>query len=198
MTQHPDGNGAPLQQKLAAVRLLAMDVDGVLTDGGILLSGPADEQKRFHVQDGLGIQLAQNGGLVIAWISGRRSTIVERRARELGVEHLYQGVTNKAAPMAELLGLYTLKPDNIAYIGDDWNDLPAFHIAGVKCAPANAMPEIKGIADLITDRPGGGGAVREICDVILKAQGRWNDAVQQYLARLVQPQEAGPADESVT
>jgi 3-deoxy-D-manno-octulosonate 8-phosphate phosphatase (KDO 8-P phosphatase) len=198
MTQQQGDPRPPIQEKLAAVRLLAMDVDGVLTDGGIFLAGPEGESKRFHVQDGLGIQLAKNGGLVIAWISGRKSAVVERRAKELGVDHLYQGITNKAGPMAELIGAYTLKPDNLAYIGDDWNDLPAFHIAGVKCAPANAMPEIKGVADLITERRGGEGAVREVCDVILKAQGRWNDAVQQYLARLVQPQEAGPSDESVT
>jgi len=186
----------PVQDRLAAVRLIAMDVDGVLTDGGLFLfseagvprrSEIAGEMKRFHVADGLGIQLALHGGLTVAWISGRTCEAVERRARELGVGHLYQDTANKSVPLAELLGKYTLSPANVAYIGDDLNDLPAFSIAGVKFAPANAALEIKGLADFVTERPGGSGAVREVCDTILKAQGKWNDALTQYLARLLQP-----------
>jgi len=174
-----------LQERLAAIRLLAMDVDGVLTDGGISLFPDGSELKRFHVADGLGIALALYGGLIVVWISGRASESVERRAQELGVRHLYQNAVNKSAPLAELIGAYTLAPANIAYIGDDLNDLPAYSIAGVKFAPANAAPEIKGLADFVTEHAGGAGAVREVCDVLLKAQGKWNDALTQYLAQLL-------------
>jgi 3-deoxy-D-manno-octulosonate 8-phosphate phosphatase (KDO 8-P phosphatase) len=175
-----------VQNKLAAVRLIAMDVDGVLTDGGVIYSGSESESKRFHIADGLGIQLAIHAGLSIAWITGRTSLMVERRAKELGVQHLYQGVSNKSAPLAELIGNYAINSANIAYMGDDLNDLPAYSVAGVKFAPSNAVGEIKGLADFITEKAGGGGAVREMCDAILKAQGRWNDALTQYLAKLLQ------------
>ncbi len=173
------------QERLAAVRLLAMDVDGVLTDGGIVLSGTDEETKRFHVADGLGIQLLLKVGIAVVWISGRTSPVVERRARELGVSQLFQNTPNKSVALARLIEAYTLSPANIAYVGDDLNDLPAFSIAGVKFAPANAIAEIKGLADFVTERRGGDGAVREVCDVILKAQGKWNDAVTQYLAGLL-------------
>ncbi len=176
-----------IESRLQAVRLLAMDVDGVLTDGTIEL-GPegADEVKRFHIQDGLGIQLAVIAGLTVTWLSGRSSSIVQRRAGELGVQHLYQQVKNKSAALAELMGAYSITQANIAYVGDDLNDLPAYSLAGVKFAPANAVAAIKGLADFVTERPGGAGAVREVVDVILKAQGKWNDAVTQYLAGLLQ------------
>lgn len=175
-----------LTERLAAIRLLAMDVDGVLTDGGILLSGTDPEIKRFHVADGLGIQLALHGGLIVAWISGRASEAVERRAQELGVQHLYQNTANKSAPLAELIGAYSLDSVNVAYVGDDLNDLPAYSLAGVKFATANAVAEIKGLADFITEKAGGEGAVREVCDVVLKGQGKWTEALTQYLARLLQ------------
>lgn len=174
------------QDKLTAVRLIAMDVDGVLTDGGIYLEGAESETKRFHIADGLGIHLAIHAGLVVAWISGRESGVVERRAGELGVTHLYQKTSNKAAVLAELIGKYSLNQANIAYVGDDLNDLPAFSLAGVKFAPANAVTEIKALADFVTEKSGGEGAIREVCDVILKAQGKWNEAVTRYLAQLLQ------------
>ncbi len=175
-----------VQSSLMAVRLLAMDVDGVLTDGGIIVHADGTETKRFNVADGLGVQLVIYSGIPVAWISGRGSEAVAKRADELGVTHLYQNTKNKSVALAELLGRYALTQANIAYIGDDLNDLPAFSLAGVKFAPANAIGEIKAIADFVTERPGGSGAVREVCDTILKAQGKWNDAVTQYLARLLQ------------
>ena len=172
-------------EKLKKVRLLAMDVDGVLTDGRISLVGDSEESKQFHIQDGLGIQLAVHGGLVVAWITGRTSSIVERRANELGVTHLHQGCSNKSVVLAELIAKYSVNQSQIAYMGDDLNDIPAFSLAGVKFAPSNAVAEIKGLADFVTERNGGEGAVREMCDVILKAQDRWNDAVTAYLGKLM-------------
>jgi 3-deoxy-D-manno-octulosonate 8-phosphate phosphatase (KDO 8-P phosphatase) len=174
------------QGKLAAVRMLAMDVDGVLTDGGVIFTSGEQESKRFHIADGLGIQLALNAGLIVVWVTGRESEAVQRRAAELGVAHLYQKSGNKAAAIAELMGANALTQSNVAYIGDDLNDLPAFSLAGVKFAPANAVSEIKALADFVTERTGGNGAVREVCDVILKAQGKWNDAVTAYLGKLLQ------------
>ena len=180
-------SASPLQSRLSGIRLIAMDVDGVLTDGAIELVHPEGESKRFHTLDGLGIQLAIHAGLLVAWISGRASALVERRATELGVHHLFQLAANKSAAIAELMGAYALTQANVAYVGDDLNDLPAFSLAGVKFAPAGAVAEIKALADFVTERPGGQGAVREVCDVILKAQGKWNDAVTLYLAGLLKP-----------
>jgi 3-deoxy-D-manno-octulosonate 8-phosphate phosphatase (KDO 8-P phosphatase) len=166
-----------------------MDIDGVLTDGGISIGPNGSETKRFHVADGLGIQLVIYAGIPVVWISGRESEAVTHRAAELGITHLYQKIRNKSAVLGELMGRYALTQANIAYIGDDLNDLPAFSIAGVKFAPVNAIGEIKAIADFITEHPGGSGAVREVCDTILKAQGKWNDSVTQYLAKLLKQED---------
>lgn len=181
-----NGTELTLAQKLSAVRLLAMDVDGVLTDGGILVNGDGSETKRFNVADGLGIQLMLYAGIPVAWISGRDSPAVAWRAEQLGITHLYQGTRNKSVALADLMGRYALTQANIAYIGDDLNDLPAFSIAAVKFAPANAIDTIKAHVDFVTQNTGGNGAVREVCDAILKAQLKWNDALTQYLARLLQ------------
>jgi 3-deoxy-D-manno-octulosonate 8-phosphate phosphatase (KDO 8-P phosphatase) len=176
-----------VQDRLQPVRLIAMDVDGVLTDGTVMLIGEEEESKQFNIQDGLGIRLALNAGMIVAWISGRSSKVVKRRATELGVTRLYENTSNKSAAIAELIGAYSLTQANVAYIGDDLNDLPAYSLAGVKFAPANAIAEIKALADFVTERQGGMGAAREAIDVILKAQGKWHDAVTDYLAGLLQP-----------
>lgn len=174
-----------LVDRLKDVRVLAMDVDGVLTDGTVEFGGESLEVKRFNVADGLGLQLARLAGLTVVWITGRTSECVRRRAAELGVERLYEGAANKSVPLAQMMGSMTLTSANIAYMGDDLNDLPAFSLAGLKLAPANAVTEIKALADLVTERAGGQGAVREMCDVILKTQGKWNDALTAYLSGLL-------------
>ena len=174
-------------EKLSRIRLIAMDVDGVLTDGGILLDSNEGETKRFHVSDGLGIQLAILSGIIVVWISGRSSKAVERRVEELGVHHLYQNVADKSSALRSIMAEYRLAPENVAYIGDDLNDITAFSVAGVKFAPANAAVEMKALSDFITERAGGEGSVREVCDVILKAQGKWNDALTLYLERMMSP-----------
>lgn len=180
-----EGKSEPsIVDRLSAVRLFAMDVDGVLTDGGIIVPGAEGEVKRFHVSDGLGLQLAQLAGIEVAWISGRKSAAVERRAAELHITHVQQGVGNKAVALATLAGDLGLSKSEVAYMGDDWNDLPAFTVCGVRLAPANAPAEIKGIVDLVTEHCGGSGAVREACDTILKARGSWNTAVEKYVASI--------------
>lgn len=183
----PQGSGSSTSDKLSAIRLVAMDVDGVLTDGSILFAG-GEEIKRFDASDGLGIRLLLCAGILVAWISGRESASVELRARDLGVTRLYQGARNKAVVLADLMASYALSQSNIAYIGDDLNDIPAYSLAGVKFAPSNAAIEIKALADFVTERAGGSGAVREVCDVILKARNLYADAVALYLSDLMRSQ----------
>lgn len=182
-----ENNDKGAVQKLNAIKLLAMDVDGVLTDGGIILDAEGAEVKRFSVLDGLGLQLVMLSGMPVAWISGRKSTVVEIRATEIGITHLVQDCRNKSKALEDLIARYELDIEEVAYIGDDLNDLPAFRMAGVRFAPANAVAEIIGSADFVTEKAGGAGAVREVCDVILKAQDAWTEAVTVYLAKLISP-----------
>jgi 3-deoxy-D-manno-octulosonate 8-phosphate phosphatase (KDO 8-P phosphatase) len=178
--------------KLSAIKLFAMDVDGVLTDGGIIMFPASGENgiletKQFSAADGLGLQLVMIAGIHVAWITGRKSLVVEHRAKELGVEHLYQACGNKASALTELMAKYSLLPENIAYMGDDLNDFPAFEVAGVHFAPANAAKEVKALAHFITENKGGEGAVREVCDTILKLRHLWSDAFTQYLGESLRP-----------
>lgn len=171
------------------VKLIALDVDGTLTDGTLLYSDNGVQTKAFHVADGLGIVMAQAMGLKIAVISGRSSRAVERRMTELKVTELIQNCGDKAAALESLLAKYKLRPDEAAYIGDDINDLPAFRSVGVKIAVANAEGALKAQADWVTPRSGGQGAVRDAIDEILRRQGRLDEAIQAYL-ETVKPAEA--------
>jgi 3-deoxy-D-manno-octulosonate 8-phosphate phosphatase (KDO 8-P phosphatase) len=181
-------------EKLLPIRLLAMDVDGVLTDGTITWSAPAGggeayETKSFHVQDGLAFSVARGTSLQMAWISGRQSAVVERRARELGVVEVHQGARDKQAVLKSILAGSNLAPREVAFLADDLNDLPAFQVAGLRIAVGDAAPELRAIADWVVERPGGRGAVREVVEGILRAQGRWDAAVELFLARLREEQE---------
>jgi 3-deoxy-D-manno-octulosonate 8-phosphate phosphatase (KDO 8-P phosphatase) len=176
-------------EKLLPIRLLAMDVDGVLTDGAILWSAPsgggeAYETKGFHVQDGLALSVARGTPLQIAWITGRRSAVVERRAQELGVTDVHQGARDKGAVLESLIARGSLATAEVAFLGDDLNDLPAFQAAGLRIAVGDAAPELIALADWVAERRGGRGAVREVVETILRAQGRWEEAVAAFLARL--------------
>lgn len=170
---------------LRSVQLFAMDVDGVLTDGGLLYNGVGEETKRFHVADGLGLQLVRLAGIEVAWISGRRSPAVERRAHDIKVPIVLQGVHDKAAALAGVAVQRGLPAEAIAFMGDDLNDLPAFAVAGVRLAPSNAVALVKRAADYVTVAAGGAGAVREACDRILEAQGRLEGATAAYIAGLL-------------
>jgi 3-deoxy-D-manno-octulosonate 8-phosphate phosphatase (KDO 8-P phosphatase) len=180
--------------KLLPIRLLAMDVDGVLTDGTITWSVPAGggepvETKSFHVQDGLAFSVARGTGLGVAWITGRRSAVVERRAQELGVTEVHQGARDKGAVLAAIAARDGLATHEVAFLGDDLNDLPAFQVAGLRIAVGDAAPELVAQADWVAQRPGGRGAAREVVEAILRAQGRWDTAVAQFLSRLRDEQE---------
>lgn len=176
--------------QLARVRLLAMDVDGVLTDGTITFDSSGFQQKRFHVADGLGLAVLRQAGIVTAWVSGRADAVVTMRAKELLIAHLLQGVRDKGAALERLRTDLSLTQNEIAYIGDDWNDLPAFEAAGTRIAVANASEEVKAQADLVTRARGGEGAVREVCDALLEAQGLRQSSLKAYLESLRDPGES--------
>ena len=180
----PQTPSTPLHAALARIRLLAMDVDGVLTDGTLAYSSDGSETKRFHVHDGLGLTLLVSLNVQIAWISGRVNPAVERRARELGVKLLLQGVRNKQSALVQLAQTAGVSIADIAYFGDDWNVLGAFAACGFRIAVADARREVRERADHITDAPGGYGAVREICDAILDAHAMRERALEEYLNSL--------------
>lgn len=171
------------QEKAKGVRLIALDVDGVLTDGSVTISSSGEEIKSFNILDGMGIRFAINCGLTVAVISGRASLPVEQRMKDLGVSEIVQGAKNKAAALKDLCSKYSLHPDEVAFVGDDVNDLPAFHTAGLRIAVANACQEVKNASDFVTQNSGGHGAVREAIEALLKAQGRWEKAVRDYVNR---------------
>jgi 3-deoxy-D-manno-octulosonate 8-phosphate phosphatase (KDO 8-P phosphatase) len=162
------------------IRLIVFDVDGVLTDGGIIVNDLGHESKRFHVRDGFAIRAAMKIGLHIGVITGRTSRSVLLRITELQVPLLLQGVTNKAAALEQLCQRAEVSPLDTAYLGDDLIDLPAMLRCGYPMAVADAVDEVRAHATYVTTRPGGHGAAREAIEHILKSQGRWEALVQQY------------------
>ncbi len=163
---------ADLLGRAAPIRLTAFDVDGTLTDGCLHYSADGQESKVFHAHDGLGIKRLQAHGIEVAFITARSSQPVVWRAKELGVVHLYQGQNNKRACLLKLMETLGLVPRQLAFTGDDLPDLPAMHLAGLAVAVANAHPWVLEAAHWQTRLPGGHGAVRELADLILYAQGK--------------------------
>ena len=164
--------------------MLALDVDGVLTDGTIEYCSNGTDAKRFHTADGLGIVLLRLCGVRVAWISGKASATVERRASELSVEILKQGIRDKKCALQEIQAEYGISMAETAYVGDDWNDLPAFDVAGIKIAVANAAELVKKRADYVTQRTGGNGAVREVIDLIIADDSGHEKLLSRYLDSL--------------
>jgi 3-deoxy-D-manno-octulosonate 8-phosphate phosphatase (KDO 8-P phosphatase) len=162
------------------VRLLILDVDGVLTDGSILLDNDGNELKTFHVRDGHGIRLLQKAGIHVALITGRFSRIVERRARELGIRDVYQKCFDKAAAYTQLAKKYSLADHEIAYVGDDVVDIPVLRRCGLSVAVADAEAGVRPFVKMITKKGGGKGAVREVCNLLLQAKGLWKDTMDEY------------------
>ena len=167
-------------EQLARIRLLACDVDGVITDGALIYSSGSMELKVFNIKDGLGIKLAGWCGLPVIWLTGRKSEAVAWRADELGVQ-VYQGAADKEAGLRRVARDKGVSLSEIAYIGDDLNDLPAMRLAGLPAAVADAAPEVAALAAYVTQAPGGHGAVRELIEYILRGQGRWEAAIETYL-----------------
>lgn len=173
-------------EQLQSVCMIAMDVDGVLTNGEIVYGAEGEELKAFNILDGCGIAVAREAGLMTAFVTGRTSAAVERRASELGVTSLVAGCRDKGAAILDLAKKHGISPKEIAFIGDDLNDLLAFRRCACRIAVNNACDDLKAEADHVTALCGGSGAVREAIEWILKAQGKWADAVAAYLRSLEQ------------
>ena len=163
------------------IRLLVMDVDGVLTDGRMVLSESGDELKMFHTHDGIGLALAHRAGLRTAMITGETSPIAKARGAKLGVHHVVLGARRKGESVDALLAEYGWEASTLAYVGDDLLDIPALQRAGLAVAVANAVPEVKAVCHVVTTTRGGGGAVRECVELILRAQGAWDGAVNGFV-----------------
>lgn len=169
-----------MEQKLAAIKLLLLDVDGIMTDGRIIYDQLGNELKAFDVKDGHGLKLLQRAGIKVGIITGRSSTIVSLRAKELGIEILYQGAKVKLEPYLEILEATGLKDHQVAYMGDDLVDLPILRRVGFSATVADAVPQLAELVDYVTRRPGGRAAVREVCDLLLKSGGYWDQQTARY------------------
>lgn len=163
------------------IRLLILDVDGVLSDGRIYIDDKGTETKAFHVHDGLGIKLLQQMGIVVAVISSRHTSSVTLRMKNLGVEHVYQGQQEKLSAFNELLSTLSLSAEQVAYVGDDLVDIPLLRRVGFSIAVANANTAILSYTHWVTKTKGGKGAVREISEFLLTAQNKWQDALAKYI-----------------
>ena len=170
-----------LQHRAARVKLLLMDCDGVLTDGRIWILENGEDQKAFHTRDGFGIELLHRAGLMSGIISGRISSALERRAQSLGVSFLWQGREDKRQAFADTLAQAGVTRDEVAFVGDDLTDLPLMVQCALAVTVADAAAEVRARAHYVTTANGGNGAVREVVELILKAQGRWDDVVKSYL-----------------
>lgn len=171
---------ADLAARAAAIELLLLDVDGVLTDGGVIYADDGTELKRFHVRDGSGLKLWRLAGKRAAIVSGRKSAAVERRAAELGISPVVQGRDDKLAAFAEVLAATGLRAEQVCAIGDDLPDVPVLRHCGLPIVVADACAQAQDAAAFVTATPGGRGAVREAIEWLLKLQGRWDEVTARY------------------
>lgn len=169
-----------VSDRLKNIKLLLLDVDGVLTDGSIIYSDNGPETKIFNVKDGLGIKLLMEAGIHLGVITGRRSNALSRRCKELGIDLIYDGVANKADALNRMLERTGFSVEEVACIGDDLPDLALMRRTGLSIAVADAHATLRENADIITSAKGGRGAVREVCEAILKAKGLWETVIERF------------------
>lgn len=169
-----------MNDKLDKIGLLLLDVDGVLTDGGIIYDGNGLETKCFNVRDGHGIKMLQRHGIEVGIITGRTSIVVDIRAKELGIDLVYQGALKKLECYEEIKVKKGLLDSQIAYMGDDVIDVPVLRRVGFAAVPVDCLAEVRTVAHYVTSAGGGKGAVREVCDLILKARGFWGEIAVRY------------------
>ncbi len=167
-------------KNLERIKLLAIDVDGTMTDGTIYLLGNGEEIKGFNVKDGTGIVLAKLAGIIPVIISGKKSKAVNKRVKTLGIEDYYEGVNDKRGVMEDILKKYKLQWENCCFIGDDIVDMEVIKLAGFSASPKDAHPSVKSIVDFISNYEGGKGAVREIIDFILKNQNKLEESIKKF------------------
>lgn len=183
MVSHPLQNKWPesLIAKAAKIQLLALDVDGIMSDGKLYFSATGDELKTFNILDGLGLKQLMAAGITVAVITGRKSPLTEKRMGDLGIPHLMQGREDKKVALRELVSAMDISPETVAYMGDDLPDLPALTFAGLGITVPNGYWLVRQQADYCTRAQGGNGAVREACDLLLSAQGKLDAALAPYL-----------------
>lgn len=170
-----------LLEQARDIRALVLDVDGILSDGFVSLTNSGDEIKSFDIRDGLGMKLVQQSGVKVIIITGRKSHIVEKRMTDLGVDLIFQGREDKGVALKEACTQLNILPEDCLYMGDDWPDLSAFAIAGMKVTVPNGHVEVRRRADLVTQAMGGRGAVREVCDMLLTSKGTYQELLEKYL-----------------
>lgn len=170
-----------LKMKLSKIRLLLLDVDGVLTDGNIIYNASGEEVKNFDAKDGLGLRLLIDAGIKVGIITGRTSKALKYRLSELNIDLIRDDVKNKAIALQEIVAKTGIKPEFVAFAGDDLIDISAMRRAGVAFCVPDAHQEVRSRADIITNAQGGKGAVREICEIILNAQGKWISILERFL-----------------
>jgi 3-deoxy-D-manno-octulosonate 8-phosphate phosphatase (KDO 8-P phosphatase) len=168
------------RRRAQKIRLVIFDVDGVMTDGRITIDDKKRESKSFDVRDGHGVKMLIRTGVKTAIVTGRSSKVVRHRAKELGIHHVHQGAVGKSEIVRLLLSETGIGPQEAAFMGDDLVDIPAMKAVGLAVAPSDAVPEVIAFAHIVTGRPGGYGAVRELCEFIMKAQGLWEEATRAY------------------
>lgn len=169
-----------MQERCRKIRLLLLDVDGVLTDGRIIYDNQAVETKAFDVKDGHGLKLVQRAGIQVGIITGRSSQVVAHRAAELDITIVHQGAKDKLIPYEKVLADLGMRDEEVAYVGDDVVDLPVLRRVGLAVTVADAVEDVKPYVHYVTQRCGGRGAVREVCDLILKQSGRWDGVTARY------------------
>ena len=168
-------------ERAKKVKLLLLDVDGVLTNGEIVFDETGREIKFFHVTDGMGIKLLQKAGIKVGIISSRYSKVTAIRAKELGIDIVFQGKFEKLEVFERVIKKLGLSKEEVAYIGDDWVDIPILKRVGLAVTVPNSQEPVKEFAHFVTSKEGGKGAVREVCDLILKSQGKWQELLNYYL-----------------
>jgi 3-deoxy-D-manno-octulosonate 8-phosphate phosphatase (KDO 8-P phosphatase) len=169
-----------IEAKASTVKLILLDVDGVLTDGSVVIYGSGSESKRFHIRDGIALVWAQRAGLTVGLLSARHSATTTHRAAQLGITLVHQGVASKAATYAEILREKALTDAEVAYMGDDIVDLAVLARAGLSAAPSDAVAEVRSRVDFVSTYAGGEGAVRELVEMILRTQGHWEPTIAAY------------------
>jgi len=173
-------NTSILPKNLKDIQLLLLDVDGVLTDGSIIYSDEDSETKVFNVKDGYGLKLVMSTGIKVGLVTGRTSKALHRRCRDLGIKYIYDGVQQKAQLLDKIVLETGVDADNTAFIGDDLPDIPLMKRIGLSIAVADAHEMVRDYSDWITSAPGGRGAVREVCDALLKARGHWEKLMAKF------------------
>lgn len=169
-----------LSAKASLIKLILLDVDGVLTDGAVVIYGNGSESKRFHIRDGIALVWAQRAGLKVGLLSARHSDTTTQRAAQLGITLVYQGVASKAVVYEQIVGDTVMTNAEVAYMGDDVVDLAVLKRVGLSAAPSDAVAEVRSSVDFVSTYRGGEGAVRELVEMILRAQGRWEAIVSAY------------------